>query len=119
MSTTDNADGFLSSVVVDPSFLLSSIGSINLLRQISLVVQTISDRWNGVASAGVSVFFTRDRVAVRAITGAGFGFPNRPPSSRSRPRDDDDDTPSLAQMTTTHHRTTESRGRPGRGYAWP
>lgn len=54
MSLTDSAGGYLAPLIVDPAVQLSSAGSINPLRQISRVVQTISDSWNGVTSAGVT-----------------------------------------------------------------
>lgn len=54
MSLTDTAGGFLAPLIVDPAVQLSSAGSINPLRQISRVVQTISDSWNGITSAGVT-----------------------------------------------------------------
>lgn len=54
MSTTDNQGGYMSPLVIDPSILISSAGSINPLRQISRVVQTVSDTWNGITSAGVT-----------------------------------------------------------------
>jgi HK97 family phage major capsid protein len=54
MSTTDSAGGFLSPLVIDPSVLISSAGSINPLRAISRVVQTVSDAWQGITSAGVT-----------------------------------------------------------------
>jgi HK97 family phage major capsid protein len=44
----------MSPLVIDPTILLSSSDSINPLRQISRVVQTTSDTWNGVTSAGVT-----------------------------------------------------------------
>jgi HK97 family phage major capsid protein len=54
MSTTDAAGGYMSPLFIDPSIMLSSSGSNNPLRQISRVVQTISDTWNGLTSAGVT-----------------------------------------------------------------
>lgn len=39
---------------LDPSIILTSDGSINPLRRISRVVQTVTDNWNGVSSAGVT-----------------------------------------------------------------
>lgn len=53
MSTTDSAGGYLSPLVIEPSILLTSSGSISPLRQISRNVTTISDAWQGVTSAGV------------------------------------------------------------------
>jgi len=54
MSLTDNAGGYMVPFQLDPSIILTSSGSINPLRQISRVVQTVSDSWNGVSSAGVT-----------------------------------------------------------------
>lgn len=38
---------------LDPSIILTSAGSVSPLREISRVVQTTSNAWNGVSSAGV------------------------------------------------------------------
>jgi HK97 family phage major capsid protein len=54
MSLTDSAGGFMVPFTLDPSIILSSNGSINPLRRISRVVQTATDSWNGVSSAGVT-----------------------------------------------------------------
>jgi HK97 family phage major capsid protein len=54
MSTVDTQGGYLSPLVIDPTILITSAGSINNLRAISRVVQTVSDTWNGVTSAGVT-----------------------------------------------------------------
>jgi HK97 family phage major capsid protein len=54
MSTTDSAGGYMIPLTLDPAVLLTSNGSINPLRQISRVVQTVTDTWQGVTSAGVS-----------------------------------------------------------------
>jgi len=54
MSLTDSSGGFLAPLVVDPAVNISSNGSINPLRQISRVVQTVSDAWQGITSAGVT-----------------------------------------------------------------
>ena len=53
MSTTDAQGGFMSPLVIDPSILITSAGNVNPLRAISRGVQTISDTWNGLTSAGV------------------------------------------------------------------
>jgi HK97 family phage major capsid protein len=53
MSTTDSAGGYMIPLTLDPAVLLTSSGSINPLRQISPVVQTVTDTWQGVTSAGV------------------------------------------------------------------
>ena len=54
MSLTDSAGGFLVPLTLDPTVLLTSGGSINPLRRISRVVQTVTDTWKGVTSAGVT-----------------------------------------------------------------
>ncbi|MEV4081668.1 phage major capsid protein [Nonomuraea fuscirosea] len=41
-------------LVIDPAIMLTNAGSNNPLRQISRVVQTVSDSWNGVTSAGAT-----------------------------------------------------------------
>jgi HK97 family phage major capsid protein len=54
MSSTDSAGGYMTPLTLDPAIMLTSAGSINPLRQISRVVQTVSDTWQGVTSAGVT-----------------------------------------------------------------
>lgn len=54
MSLTDANGGFLVPFTLDPAILLTSDGSFNPLRQISRVVQTVTDQWQGVTSAGVT-----------------------------------------------------------------
>lgn len=41
-------------LVIDPAIMLTSDGSNNPLREISRVVTTVSDSWNGVTSAGAT-----------------------------------------------------------------
>lgn len=41
-------------LVIDPAIMLTNDGSNNPLRQISRVVTTVSDSWNGVTSAGAT-----------------------------------------------------------------
>ena len=54
MGLGDAAGGYMVPLTLDPAILLTSAGSINPLRQISRVVQTVSDQWQGVSSAGVT-----------------------------------------------------------------
>ena len=54
MTTSDSQGGYMSPLVIDPSILITSAGSINPLRAISRGVQTVSDTWNGITSAGVT-----------------------------------------------------------------
>ncbi|MHA6632151.1 phage major capsid protein, partial [Pseudonocardia sichuanensis] len=53
MSLSDPAGGYLVPFTLDPTIMLSSAGSVNPLRQIARVVQTVTDSWNGVSSDGV------------------------------------------------------------------
>lgn len=54
MSLADASGGFMVPLTLDPSILLTSAGSINPLRRISRTVQTVTDQWQGVSSAGVT-----------------------------------------------------------------
>jgi HK97 family phage major capsid protein len=64
MSDTDAAGGFMLPLVLDPAIMLTSAGSINPLRQIARVVQTVSDSWHGVTSAGVTAEWTAEGAEV-------------------------------------------------------
>lgn len=77
MSTTDTAGGFLSPLVIDPAIQITSNGSINPLRQISRVVQTISDAWQGVTSAGVTAEWIAEAAEV-ADASPTLGQPSIP-----------------------------------------
>jgi HK97 family phage major capsid protein len=54
MSLTDSAGGYMVPLTLEPSIILTGTGSINPLRQVSRVVQTVTDQWQGVKSAGVT-----------------------------------------------------------------
>ena len=54
MSLTDSAGGFLVPFEIDFSVNIVNAGSINPLVQISRVVQSVTDVWHGVSSAGVT-----------------------------------------------------------------
>lgn len=54
MSLTDTAGGFMVPLTLDPAVLLTSNGSINPLRSLARVVQTATDAWSGITSAGVT-----------------------------------------------------------------
>jgi HK97 family phage major capsid protein len=54
MSLTDSAGGYLVPLSLDPTVILSNDGSINPLRRIARTVETASDVWYGITSAGVS-----------------------------------------------------------------
>jgi HK97 family phage major capsid protein len=53
MTTGPGVGGELLPLVLDPSILLSSAGSINPLRRIARTVRTASNSWRGVSSEGV------------------------------------------------------------------
>lgn len=54
MSLTSANGGYLLPYVLDPTVILTNNGSANPFRQISNVITTSSNTWNGVTSAGVS-----------------------------------------------------------------
>jgi HK97 family phage major capsid protein len=54
MSTAGGYGGALLPLFLDPAILLTSDGSNNPLRQVARVVQTTSNTWQGVTSAGVT-----------------------------------------------------------------
>lgn len=54
MSTTDANGGYLLPFTLDPAVVLTSAGSINPIRQVARVVQTTTNQWQGVSSAGVT-----------------------------------------------------------------
>ncbi|HEY1838609.1 MAG TPA: phage major capsid protein [Mycobacterium sp.] len=64
MNSTDDQGGFLAPVVIDPSIQISSAGSINPIRQLARNVQTISDSWKGITSAGVTAHWLPEEAEV-------------------------------------------------------
>lgn len=80
MSLTDTAGGFMVPLTLDPAIILSSDGSISALRRISRVVQTVTNEWNGVTSAGVTASWDAEAAEVS------------------------DDTPTLAQPNIPVHK---------------
>lgn len=54
MSLTDANGGYMVPLSLDPAIMLTGNGSTNPLRQIARVVQTTSETWQGVTSAGVT-----------------------------------------------------------------
>lgn len=77
MSLTDNAGGYLVPLTLDPAVLLTSNGSINPLRQIARVVQTATDAWSGVTSAGVTAEWVAEADEV-ADASPSLGNPSIP-----------------------------------------
>ncbi len=62
MDSTVTSGGTMLPLFLDPAILLTSDGSLNPLRQISRVVQTTSNSWNGVTSAGVTAEWLGENV---------------------------------------------------------
>jgi HK97 family phage major capsid protein len=77
MSTTDNAGGYMIPLTLDPAVMLTSNGSINPLRQIARVVQTVTDTWQGVTSAGVTAEWVAESTEV-ADASPTLGSPSIP-----------------------------------------
>ncbi|GAS87539.1 phage major capsid protein [Mycolicibacterium brisbanense] len=77
MSTGDSTGGYMIPLTLDPAIMLTSNGSINPLRQISRVVQTTTDTWQGVTSAGVTAEWIAEaaEVADASPTLAGPSIP--------------------------------------------
>ena len=54
LSLTGANGGFLVPFTLDPTVVVTNSGTTNTLRQVSRTVQTTTDDWNGVTSAGVT-----------------------------------------------------------------
>ncbi|WP_052424903.1 phage major capsid protein [Streptomyces fulvoviolaceus] len=68
MSTTGNAGGYLIPLTLDPAVILTNDGSNNPMRRISRVVQTVTNEWRGVTSAGVSAQWIAEATEVADVT---------------------------------------------------
>lgn len=77
---TDASGGYGVPVLIDPTIILTSQGSLNPFRAISRVETITNDEWKGVSSAGVSWSYDGEASAVS------------------------DDSPTLAQPTVTAHK---------------
>lgn len=60
LSTTDAAGGFAVPYDLDPTIIPTSNGSVNPLRQISRVEQTLVHDWQGVSSAGITAAYATE-----------------------------------------------------------
>lgn len=54
MSTTDTEGGHMIPLTLDPALLISNSGSINPLRELATVKQTMTDSWRGITTAGAT-----------------------------------------------------------------
>lgn len=61
---TDSAGGYGVPVLIDPTIVLTSQGSLNPIESIARVETITSDSWKGVSSAGVSWSFDAEAAAV-------------------------------------------------------
>jgi HK97 family phage major capsid protein len=69
-SLTDAAGGFAVPFTLDPTILLTNAGTLSPLRQISRVETIVTEKWNGVSSAGATATYKAEaaEVADNAIT---------------------------------------------------
>ncbi|MER5944161.1 phage major capsid protein [Streptomyces sp. NPDC001928] len=68
MSTTGNAGGYMIPLSLDPAIILTNDGSVNPLRRLARVVQTVTNEWRGVTSAGVSAEWIAEATEVAEVT---------------------------------------------------
>ncbi|WP_199796785.1 phage major capsid protein [Pseudonocardia dioxanivorans] len=68
MSLTDSAGGVMVPLTLDPAIMLTNSGVVSPLRQRARVVQTASDQWNGVTSAGVTSEWLAEASEAAAVT---------------------------------------------------
>ena len=57
LSTTDANGGFAIPFTLDPTVIHTSNSSVNPYRAVSRVEQIVTDNWNGITSAGISVAY--------------------------------------------------------------
>jgi HK97 family phage major capsid protein len=67
-SLTDNVGGFMVPLFLDPAIILSGAGTTNTMRKVSRVVQTVSEAWQGVTSAGVTAEWIAENQQVAEAT---------------------------------------------------
>ena len=77
MSLTDTGGGYMVPLTLDPAVMLTSNGSVNPLRQLARVVQTATDAWSGVTSAGVTAEWIAEAAEV-ADASPTLGSPSIP-----------------------------------------
>lgn len=63
MSTTVGNGGYAIPFLLDPSIILTSTGSQNPFRRISRIVKGVSNKWQGITSAGVSAQWLAENTA--------------------------------------------------------
>ncbi|MED7929312.1 phage major capsid protein [Nonomuraea sp. LP-02] len=77
LSLTDNEGGYMVPFHLDPAILLTSGGSVDPMRRLARVVQTSSDVWHGVTSAGVTASW-RPEEEEASDDSPSFGQPSIP-----------------------------------------
>jgi HK97 family phage major capsid protein len=77
MTLADGNGGFMVPLTLHLTIILTSAGSANPLRRISRVVQTVSDQWQGVSSAGVTAEW-KSEAAEAADAGPTLAGPSIP-----------------------------------------
>jgi HK97 family phage major capsid protein len=62
MSLTPGNGGYMVPLTLDPAIMLTNAGSINPLRDVARVVQTVTNTWQGVTSAGATAEWKAEAV---------------------------------------------------------
>jgi HK97 family phage major capsid protein len=67
---TDADGGYAIPVVIDPTFILTSDGSVNPLREISRIETIVGKSWQPITTEGVTAAYVGERTTVGAADGA-------------------------------------------------
>ena len=65
--------GYMLPYVLDPTIILTNSGSANPFRRVARVVQTTSNAWQGVSSAGVNAAFVAEAATAADAAPSDFG----------------------------------------------
>ena len=76
MSTTAGNGGYMIPLTLDPAILLTNSGSINPLRELATVKQTMTNKWTGVTSAWRNVSEWKSEAAEAADGSPTLGNPS-------------------------------------------
>ena len=64
MSTVDTSGGYAIPQLLDPQLLIHNAGTVNPIRQLARKVTGISDKWNGISTAGITASWDGEGVEV-------------------------------------------------------
>jgi HK97 family phage major capsid protein len=68
MTIGGGTGGYMVPLTLDPAIILSSAGTTNAMRKVSRVVQTVTNTWQGVTSAGVTAEWPGEAAQVAEAT---------------------------------------------------